>query len=306
MKALLVVMGVSGCGKSTVGAQLASELGVPFLEGDSLHSPANIARMASGVALTDADRQEWLELLSGHIAHAHAAGQGLVASCSALKRAYRDILRRGAPDIRFVHLRGSRALLQARTAHRPGHYMPASLLDSQFAILEPPGADERAIEFDVAMAPGAIVQAALKELRRREAGIESREERTKMSVFTKVVLFTDSDGRARFREEAIPLSGGTPQSMLSDLQACGGYQLRQSPVGYRSQFHCTVTPQWVFILGGQMEVALQDGSSRVFSPGGHFFSDDRLPAGATFDPQVHGHWSRQVGPDPLVTLFVRA
>ena len=127
-----------------------------------------------------------------------------------------------------------------------------------------------------------------------------------MSIFNKVVLFTDADGRARFRQEALALTEGTPQAMLSALQASGGYQLRHSPVGFRSQFHCTVTPQWVFILGWQMEIGLQDGSSRVFKPGEHFYSADVLPAGASFDAQLHGHWSRQLGDDPLVTLFVRA
>ena len=85
----------------------------------------------------------------------------------------------------------------------------------------------------------------------------------------------------------------------------GGLQLRHSPVGFRSQFHVTITPQWVFILSGLMEIHLQDGSSRAFGPGQHFFSDDTLPPGANFDPAVHGHWSRQAGPDPLVTAFVR-
>lgn len=127
-----------------------------------------------------------------------------------------------------------------------------------------------------------------------------------MSTFTKVILFTDTDGVARFREESIALGEGTPQAMLSEVFASGGFQLRHSPVGFRSQFHCTVTTQWVFVLGGQMEIGLQDGSSRVFSPGDHFYSADVLPPGAGFDAKVHGHWSRQVGPDPLVTLFVRA
>ena len=126
-----------------------------------------------------------------------------------------------------------------------------------------------------------------------------------MTDFLKVVLFTDTDGRARFREETIALTEGKPQSQLSALMASGGYQLRYSPVGFRSTFHCTGTPQWVFILGGQMEIGLQDGSSRVFGPGQHFYSADVLPEGASFDEAVHGHWSRQVGPDPLVTLFVR-
>ena len=126
-----------------------------------------------------------------------------------------------------------------------------------------------------------------------------------MTHFTKVVLFTDTDGRARFREEAVALDQGTPQSMLSDMFASSGYQLRTSPVGFRSSFHCTGAPQWCFILGGQMEIGLQGGVSRVFKPGEHFYSADVLPEGATFDPTVHGHWSRQVGNEPLVTLFVR-
>jgi hypothetical protein len=126
-----------------------------------------------------------------------------------------------------------------------------------------------------------------------------------VSSFTKVILFTDHDGRAKFREESIALTEGTPQAMLSPLMASGGCQLRHSPVGFRSQFHCTGSPQWVFILGGQMEIGLQGGVSRVFKPGEHFYSADTLPEGATFDPAVHGHWSRQVGADPLVTLFVR-
>ncbi len=126
-----------------------------------------------------------------------------------------------------------------------------------------------------------------------------------MTHFVKVVLFTDSDGRARFREERLALGQGSPQSMLSDVFACGGYQLRVSPVGFQSTFHCTGAPQWCFILGGQMEIGLQGGVSRLFGPGQHFYSADVLPEGATFDPTVHGHWSRQVGPDQLMTLFVR-
>jgi hypothetical protein len=125
------------------------------------------------------------------------------------------------------------------------------------------------------------------------------------TTFTKTVLFTDTDGRARFREEAVPLSEGTPQAMLSPLFASGGYQLRQSPVGFRSQFHCSPHPQWVFILRGTMLIGLQGGSSRSFGPGEHFHSADLLPEGASFDPQVHGHWSAQQGDEPLVTLFVR-
>ena len=126
-----------------------------------------------------------------------------------------------------------------------------------------------------------------------------------MSTFTQVILFTDTDGRARFREETIELTEGKPAARLSPLMPSGGYQLRRSPVGFRSDFHCTENTQWLFVLQGQMEIGLQDGTSRIFGPGQHFYSADVLPAGATFDPQIHGHWSRQVGPDELVTVFVR-
>ena len=124
--------------------------------------------------------------------------------------------------------------------------------------------------------------------------------------FTQITLFTDADGRARFREHTVALTEGTPSAMLSALMPSGGCQLRHSPVGFRSSFHCTGTPQWVVILSGTMEIGLQDGSSRVFGPGEHFYSDDRLPEGATFDAAVHGHWSRQLGDAPLVTMFVRS
>lgn len=127
-----------------------------------------------------------------------------------------------------------------------------------------------------------------------------------MNTFSKTILFTDTDGRARFREEALALSEGSPAARLSPLAISGGYQLRESPVGFRSEFHCTGAPQWLFVLKGQMEIGLQDGSKRLFGPGDHFFSADTLPEGATFDPQLHGHCSRQVGEVPLVTLFVRA
>lgn len=126
-----------------------------------------------------------------------------------------------------------------------------------------------------------------------------------MATFTKVILFTDVDGRARFRDDPVALSEGKPAAMLSPLMPSGGYQLRMSPVGFRSEFHCTGEPQWVFIIGGQMQIGLQDGSSRVFTPGQHFYSADVLPAGAAFDATLHGHWSRQLGPEPLLTLFVR-
>jgi hypothetical protein len=127
-----------------------------------------------------------------------------------------------------------------------------------------------------------------------------------MAQFDKVILETGPDGRARFREEVIALDQGTPQSRLSAWFASGGCQLRESPVGFASAMHCTAHPQWVFILAGIMEIRLADGSARRFAPGEHFFSADLLPAGAVFDPTVHGHASRQVGDTPLRTLFVRA
>jgi len=126
-----------------------------------------------------------------------------------------------------------------------------------------------------------------------------------MNHFTRTVLFTDTDGRARFREEPVALDEGTPQARLSALMPTQGMQLRHSPVGFRSDFHVSSQAQWVFILQGQMQIGLQDGSDKVFSAGQHFYSADLLPEGAVFDPQLHGHWSRQLGEEPLVTLFVR-
>ena len=126
-----------------------------------------------------------------------------------------------------------------------------------------------------------------------------------MTNFTKVILYTGDDGRAAFREEALALDQGKPQALLSAMLPASGLQLRHSPVGFRSQFHCTPHPQWVFILSGQMEIGLQGGVSRVFGPGEHFYSADVLPDGASFDATVHGHWSRQLGSEPLATLFVR-
>ena len=124
--------------------------------------------------------------------------------------------------------------------------------------------------------------------------------------FIKIILETGPDGRARFRDEAVPLSEGKPMARLSALMPSGGLQLRMSPLGFRSDFHCTENPQWLFVLAGQMEIGLQDGSTRSFGPGQHFVSADVLPAGATFDARVHGHCSRQVGEQALVTAFVRA
>ena len=127
-----------------------------------------------------------------------------------------------------------------------------------------------------------------------------------MSTFTQTILYTDEHGYARFREQEIALSGGTPARRLSAGSEAEDLQLRQSPPGFSSAFHCTGTPQWLFVLQGIMEIGLQDGSSRQFKAGQHFYSADTLPEGATFDPQKHGHCSRQVGDEPLITAFVRA
>ncbi|WP_134765231.1 gluconokinase [Nocardioides sp. 1609] len=154
---LLVVMGVSGSGKSTVGAALAQRLRVPFADADDLHPPANIAKMSSGESLDDADRFPWLEIIGGWLAE-HGTAQGGVMSCSALKRSYRDQLRRHAPQVRFVHLEGSHDVIAARQASRPGHFMPASLLSSQFATLEPLQPDEDGVVVDVGQSVDEIVE----------------------------------------------------------------------------------------------------------------------------------------------------
>jgi gluconokinase len=154
---LLVVMGVSGSGKSTVGAALAQRLRVPFEDGDDLHPPANIAKMSAGEALDDHDRHPWLEAIGEWLA-AHEATGGVV-SCSALKRKYRDQLRRHVRHLEFVHLEGTREVIAARQATRPGHFMPASLLTSQFATLEPLAPDEAGVVIDVAQPVDTIVQA---------------------------------------------------------------------------------------------------------------------------------------------------
>jgi gluconokinase len=160
----VVVMGVSGCGKSTVGALLAQRLGAEFIEGDSLHPPSNVAKMAAGTPLTDADREGWLQTIAAQLGAAHAADRSLVVSCSALKRAYRDTLRASAPELRFVYLQGDFDLLGARVAARSGHYMPASLLASQFAALEPPASDEHAITLDCRLEPDALASQAFAAL----------------------------------------------------------------------------------------------------------------------------------------------
>ncbi|HEY6512856.1 MAG TPA: gluconokinase [Burkholderiaceae bacterium] len=165
----VVVMGVCGSGKSTVGAALALKLDAAFLEGDQFHPPANVARMAAGIALTDEDRQGWLLALGAQLGAASREGRSVVLSCSALKRSYRDILRSQAGELALIHLTGTPELLTERMAGRSGHYMPPSLLASQLATLEPPQADEHALTLDIARPSPAIVQDALAWLGRSHA-----------------------------------------------------------------------------------------------------------------------------------------
>lgn len=168
---IVVIMGVSGCGKSTVGQALADALGLPFIEGDDYHSPANVAHMAAGHPLTDDHRGDWLRALAARLRVAASSGQGVVMSCSALKRAYRDLLRgQGAASLRLVHLTGDRATLAHRLAERSHHYMPASLLDSQLATLEPPGEDEAPWVFDLTEPVPAIVAAVRQALAGEPSG----------------------------------------------------------------------------------------------------------------------------------------
>ena len=143
-----MVMGVAGCGKSAVGEALAPALGAVFVEGDRLHPPENVARMARGEPLTDTLREGWLDAIGQRIAASVADGQSVVATCSALKRGYRNRLRGFCSGIVFVYLEVDRETAWRRVGTRKGHFMPASLVDSQFAILEPPAADERALSID--------------------------------------------------------------------------------------------------------------------------------------------------------------
>ncbi|HEV7309211.1 gluconokinase [Ensifer sp.] len=160
----IVVMGVSGSGKTTVGELLAERVGWRFIEGDSFHSAENVAKMSAGTPLSDDDRFPWLKTLAGEIAKDEAAGRSSVLGCSALKRSYRDILRSGAPRVRFVHVHGDRAVLADRLSHRAGHFFPAALLDSQLAALEPLGRDEDGVVVDVALSPSEQVERALAAL----------------------------------------------------------------------------------------------------------------------------------------------
>jgi gluconokinase len=158
---LYVVMGVSGSGKSLIGAAFARALGVDFIEGDDHHPAANVQRMSLGIPLTDADRLGWLRALAERIRQAKEAGSGLVLACSALKRSYRDMLRDegGAPELQFIFLQGPKALIAERLAGRRGHFMPPALLDSQFATLEEPLPNENVWVCDVRQTPEQIVAA---------------------------------------------------------------------------------------------------------------------------------------------------
>ncbi|MFC0283749.1 gluconokinase [Camelimonas abortus] len=164
--AAVVVMGVSGAGKTTIGRLLAERLGPPwrFVDGDDLHPPRNVARMRAGQPLDDADRAPWLDRVRAVIAGARAGGAPVVIACSALKRAYRDRIGAGAPDVRLVWLHGDPQLIRSRLEARRGHFMTAAMLDSQLATLEPPGKDEAAVAVDVAGPPGQAVAAALARL----------------------------------------------------------------------------------------------------------------------------------------------
>ena len=159
----LVVMGVSGSGKSTVAAGIADELGLHFIDGDGLHSPENVARMQAGTPLRDEDRWPWLDRIGRRLADEAQWPRGVVIACSALRRVYRNRIRAGAPGVGFVFLDGPAELIRSRMAGRSGHYMPQSLLASQFQTLEPPGADEPdVLRLDIELPAGALIAAAVR------------------------------------------------------------------------------------------------------------------------------------------------
>ena len=164
LPAVLVVMGVSGSGKTTIAALLAGRLGWEYEDGDDFHPPENVAKMHGGTPLTDEDRWPWLRAIAGWIDATRSTGRHGVVACSALRRAYRDILLQGKPDVRLVYLQGDKQLISARQAARLNHYMPATLVDSQFAALEEPGPDEDPIVVSVAPRPSEIVQAIIAQL----------------------------------------------------------------------------------------------------------------------------------------------
>lgn len=167
----LIVMGVSGCGKTTVGETLAGHFGAPFLEGDKLHPPENVAKMSAGTPLTDADRWPWLETIATRIAAADDGESGMVVACSSLKRAYRKVLAgKSRRRTTFVFLDGSRALLADRMAKRKNHFMPASLLDSQLATLERPAADEDVISIELDGDIDAQLEAAIARIEAEDGG----------------------------------------------------------------------------------------------------------------------------------------
>jgi gluconokinase len=158
----IVVMGVSGSGKTTVARLLAGRLGWAFAEADEFHSPANVAKMRAGVALNDADRGPWLAAIADRIDSAREANEPIVVTCSALKRRYRDILVASRPDVALVYLKGDYDTIAQRMAARPHHYMPVSLLKSQFEALEEPAADEHAIVLDIRRTPEELVDLACR------------------------------------------------------------------------------------------------------------------------------------------------
>ncbi len=158
----LLVMGVSGSGKSTIGARLAEALALPFADADAFHPASNVAKMSAGTPLTDADRWPWLDALGGWLAGQQAGG---VVACSALKRSYRDRLRAGVPGLRVLYLAGQPAMISARQAARENHFMPPTLMASQFATLEPPEADENALILDITAPPDIVIAQAITQLR---------------------------------------------------------------------------------------------------------------------------------------------